>query len=133
MFAETVVVHQEEAPGSPALLYRHPAPLCTTPDEPSALLAHSFRAWALRTFPAAPKKEGKEAFAANLLAQNRELAVALKSQEELAAAAASSIDASQPFPPAKTGSAAADQAELGRLRALLATADSERLLLIERA
>ena len=133
VFAEAVVVQQEIQPGFPALVSRHPASLCTAPDEPSALLSHSFRAWALRTFPATPKKAGKEVFVANLLTQNRELTACLKSREELAASAASSIDAPQLFPPAETRSAAADQAELGRLRALLATADAERVLLFERA
>ena len=132
MIAETTGVDQNMAPGSPALLSRHPASASTASGAPSALLAHSFRAWASRTFPVAPAKEGEEAFVANLLAQNRDHAASLKRQEDLAASAASIIDTPQLLTPVEKGSVAADQEELGRLRALLATADAERLLLFER-
>jgi len=138
VFSETAVVHQEMAPGSAALLSRHPASLCTAPGEPSALLAHSFRAWASRTFPAAAKEEGRVSqTCARSPVCIRRCAVRWldveKALPHVSQAAASSIDAPQLSPPAETSSAAADQAELGRLRALLATADAERLLLIERA
>jgi hypothetical protein len=85
----------------------NPASVSTAHGAPSALLVHSFRSWAARTFPAGAPDEEREAFVASLIAQNRQLAAALK--------------------------AADHEAELEKLRAQLATADAERLLLIERA
>lgn len=124
------VVFEETASGSSA---------------PSALLAKGFHGWATCTFQSLSSHAAPDAVVATLLAQNRQLAAALKMQdiefeedpftgqscEESAAGAASSMEVRRTQ--SEPGVRLDLEVEVRRLRAQLTEAAAEKQLLMERS